>query len=417
MSKRNTRVVSAALAGAVAMTLVSCTSTVSGVAVIGSQSTDADGAVVALLDTGKYPTTAGHPVGTAGSQATGAVLEAQRMAEYVVGPWQVNAHPTQLRQTNFLATQAAPDIHLLKDALPQPVPDIASAHGVITAFITSRTSSNPQVPLMLTNLVMRFPDPAAASAAATEMAAATSRLPDPPRSPIAIHNQPEALASAHDELGDQTAINSFAAHGAYVLYQSAKSKKEEFADLASQAEELVEGALRIQENLIDQFAATDPAKLADLPLDPTGKLLARTLPTSDSTAALVVGVWQPRAWLHFEEDPIAAAASYAADGVEVIAEGLTTVYQTSNAGGAARMVQRFTTRLGPSVKAISGVPGLPAAKCLARQGMAPAPTLHEMTARYSCIASADQYAFIAYSDTEKDVKQQISAQYRILAGK
>jgi hypothetical protein len=128
-------------------------------------------------------------------------------------------------------------------------------------------------------------------------------------------------------------------------------------------------------------------------------------------------VWKPTAWLHFEDDPVAAAASYAAAGVEVVAKGLTTVYQTNNAGGAARMVERFTTHLGPSVKPIAGVPGLASAKCLTRQGVAPAPTVHEMAARFSCMASADQYAFIAYSDTEKDVKQQIAAQYRILAGK
>jgi hypothetical protein len=399
------------------MTLVGCTSTVGGVAVIGAQSSDADGAVVALLDTGKYPITAGHPVGTAGSQATGAVLEAQRMAEYVVGPWQIDAHPTQLRRPNFLAIHAAPDLRVLKDVLPQPIPDVASAHGVITAFITSRTSANPDVPLALTNLVMRFPDPAAAVAAAGEMAAQTGQIADPPRSPAAIHDQPEALAWAHDEPGDQTAIDSFAAHGPYVLYQNGQSKKEDVPDLPPQAEEVVEGALRAQENLIDEFSATDPAKLADLPLDPTGKLLARTLPTSDDSAALVVGVWQPRAWLHFEDDPVAAAATYAAAGVEVVAKGLTTVYQTNNAGGAAHMVERLSTHWGPSVKPIAGVPGLPAAKCLARQGMAPGPTLQETTASFSCVASADRYVFIAYSATEKDVKQQISAQYRILAGK
>ena len=399
------------------MTLASCTSTVNGVAVIGTQSTDADGAVVAVLDTGKYPTTAGHPVGTAGSQATGAVLEAQRMAEYVVGPWQVGAHPTQLRQPNFLATQAAPDIHLLKEVLPQPVPDIASAHDLITAFITSRKSGDPQVPLTLTNLVMRFPDPDAAAAAATEMAAKTGELTDPPRSPIDIHDQPEAHASSYDSPDNQVVIDSFTAHGPYVLYQNAQSKKSEFSDLDPQAAELIAGALISQKNLITQFTATDPAKLGDLPLDPTGKLLARTLPTSDGSAALVVGVWQPRAWLHFEDDPIAAEASYAAAGVEVVAKGLTTVYKTDNPGGAARLIERFTTRLGPSNKAIAGVPGLPSAKCLARQGVAPGPTLHETTSSFSCIASADQYAFIAYSDTEKDVKQQIAAQYRILAGK
>jgi hypothetical protein len=417
VTKRNTGVVRAALAGAVAMTLAGCTSTVGGAAVMARQSADSDGAIVAVLDTGKYPTTAGHPVGTASNPAAGALLEAQRMAEYVLGPWQVAAHPTQLRRPNFLATQAAPDIHLLKDVLPQPVPDIAASHGVITAFITSRTSDSPQLPMTLTNLVMRFPDPGAAAAAAAEMAGKTAELADPPRSPIQIHDQPETHASAYDYLGDQIVIDSFTAHGPYVLYQKAQSKKEQFADLPSQAEELIVSALISQKSLIDQFPATDPAKLPDLPLDPTGKLLARTLATSDGSAAWLVGVWRPRAWLHFEDDPVAAEASYADAGVAAVAKGLTTVYQTDNAGGAARMVGRYAKTMGASMTSIAGVPGLPAAKCFKRGLIVPGPTLNETTASYSCIAPAGQYAFIAYSANEKDVKQQIAAQYRILAGK
>jgi hypothetical protein len=36
--------------------------------------------------------------------------------------------------------------------------------------------------------------------------------------------------------------------------------------------------------------------------------------------------------------------------------------------------------------------------------------------RFKCIAQASRYAFVAVSDDDKDVKRQISAQYRILAG-
>ena len=35
---------------------------------------------------------------------------------------------------------------------------------------------------------------------------------------------------------------------------------------------------------------------------------------------------------------------------------------------------------------------------------------------FKCIAQAGRYALTAFSDQEQDVKQQISAQYRILAG-
>ncbi len=414
MSKRNFRARTTALAAVLVTALAGCSSTVSGEAVIAIQPGDADSAVVALMDTGKYPITAGHPVGAAGSQAAGAVLEAQRMAEFVVGPWEVNA---KLRRPNFLATRAAPDMQLLTEVLPQPVRDVASAHGVITAFVTSRTSDDYQVPLALTNLVMRFADADAATAAATEMAAKTGALQDPPRTPVAIHNQPQTLAWAHNYLDGQTMIDSFTGHGPYVLYQGAQSKQAAEPDQSPEAAWLVESALGRQGSLIDQFSATDPVKLADLPLDPTGKLLARTLPTSDGDATFVVGVWPPHGWLHFEDDPVAATARYAAAGVEVVAKGLTTVYQTNNADGAAGLVERLATQWGPSVKTTTGVPGLSAAKCFSRPEVSVEPTIHEMAAHFRCTASADRYTFIAYSDTEKDVKQQIAAQYRILAGK
>lgn len=173
------------------MLLAGCSAPVNGVAVIATQPSDGDGANVALMDTGTYPTTAGHPVGTAGSESAGAVVEAQRMADYVVGPWEANA---RLRIANFLGTRAAPDLQLLKDVLPEPVPGVASAHGFITAFATSRSSEDSQSPLALTNVVMRFPDADAAAAAANEMAAKTGDLQNPPRSPIALDGEPEAHA-------------------------------------------------------------------------------------------------------------------------------------------------------------------------------------------------------------------------------
>lgn len=396
------------------MTLVGCTSTVGGAAVMDTQPADAAGVVVSLLDTGSYQTTAGHPVGTAGSEGAGAVLEAQRMAEYVVGPWEVHR---DLRRPDFSATRAAPDMALLKDVLAQPILDVASAHSVITAFVTTRSSGDSEVPLALTNLVMRFPDVRAAAAAGAEMAAKNSQAGDTRRSPIAIDDQPDAIASAHDYLDGQTAIDSFTAHGPYVLYQGARSKKARTPGIPPRAEQLVSSALGRQKSLIDQFGAADPAKLIDLPLDPTGKLLARTLPTSATDAAFLAGVWQSRGWLHFEDDPVEAAARYSAAGVEVVARGLTTVYQTGNAGGADGLVEREATNRDPSIKSITGVSGLPAARCFTRPKISVEPTLHEVAARFRCIASADRYAFVAYSATEKDVKQQIAAQYRILAGK
>ncbi len=395
--------------------LAGCTSTVRGVGVMAALPAGGDGANVALMDTGRYPTTAGHPLGTAGSAAVGAVLEAQRMAEFVVGPWEINA---KLRRLNVLATGATADLQSLKDELPEPVPGVASAHGLITAFATSRSSPDFLSPLALTNLVMRFPEPGAAAAAADEMAAKTGALPDPPRSPITLQDDPDAHAWAHDYLDNSTMVESFTAHGPYVLYQGVQSKKAPDPDSLSFAQQFAGFTLDHQKRLIDQFTPTDPAKLAELPLDPTGMLLGRTLPTTEPGTAGVVGIWQPHGWLHFEVDPVASAAWYAAAGVEVVAKGLTTVYRTNNPDGAARMVQREVADPSLSVTQISEVRGLPTARCVKRQGLVGmGATLNEGEAHFRCVASADRYAYVAYSDHETDVKQQTAAQYRILAGK
>ena len=135
------------------------------------------------------------------------------------------------------------------------------------------------------------------------------------------------------------------------------------------------------------------------------------------------GVWQPGdAWPHYEEDPIKSAALFREADVQVVVVRLTTVYQTGNGAGAAQVAERFATETGatPGIKPTAGVRGLPSAKCFIRpDGWKPITpdSMGRDAWHFKCIARADRYAFIAYSDDEKDVKQQTAAQYRILAGK
>jgi hypothetical protein len=73
--------------------LAGCVAKVSGVAV---KTPVTDTANVALMDTGNYPTTLGHMFGTAGDDKFAqSLLEAHRLADFVVGPWQVNDTLTQ----------------------------------------------------------------------------------------------------------------------------------------------------------------------------------------------------------------------------------------------------------------------------------------------------------------------------------
>jgi hypothetical protein len=66
------------------------------------------------------------------------------------------------------------------------------------------------------------------------------------------------------------------------------------------------------------------------------------------------------------------------------------------------------------------VPGLPTARCFARtSGTLPSTSPSSwlrLKWSYKCVARADRYAYTAFSSDPTDVKQQIAAQYRILAG-
>jgi hypothetical protein len=66
-------------------TLAGCTVTLPGVAA--KAPTHPNDAIVALMDTCSYPTTAGPPPGNAGGDRMAAAdVEVQPMAQYVVGP-------------------------------------------------------------------------------------------------------------------------------------------------------------------------------------------------------------------------------------------------------------------------------------------------------------------------------------------
>lgn len=440
MGKPTTRALGAVLAGMSAAMLVGCASVVAGVAMKAPVSANSDGAVVALMDTGNYPTSARPPYGTAGSQSDGLILEANRMAEYVVGPWEIDArlsHRDPVRTAPMNSVQYL-DLYLgfWEDPRNTDFDAIAAAHGYITGFSTARNPEAYPIDVYLTsgwqgltNEVMRFPDDAAAAAAASEMAAVEQPPPSgySPEGPVTIDNNPEAIASGFTNDADQKAVvASFTAHGPYVLYQQARADRAEdpLWIPINKARDLVSVMLHDQKRSIDRFVATDPANLADLPEDPSGRLAARTIfPLDHRDAPAGEGVWQPDAWLHFEDDPINSATLFTQARVEAVAQGLTTVYQTHDATGAVRVVDRFAAdlRAMADVEPITGVPGLPGARCSERVIGAAAPTfplpIQQAAWHFKCVAQADRYAFSAFSAQEKDVKQQIAAQYRILAGK
>ncbi|MDT5350146.1 MAG: hypothetical protein QOH91_3433 [Mycobacterium sp.] len=399
-----------------------CTTRVGGAA---GKAKETDSANVSLMDTGTYPTTLGHIFGTAGDDKFAqSVLEAHRLADSVIGPWQIDETIAQFPLLELLVQIGdIPTAPNLERAFGPVFSDVAAKHGYITGFSTKRVSPGTPPSRGLTNAVLRFADPAAAAAAAAELAAANPTLPqDSPHEPAVIDKHPEAMAVRYLQAGGNRAVDSFTAHGSYVLYQTAFNSIGHGSETTPEL--LILACLDRQTKLIDQFVPTDPANLSSLPVDPSGRILAATLVRDGAKLPFNAGVWQRAGWLHFAVDPAATAAALQSAGVDYVAQRLATVYQATNADAAPRLMKQIVNEVshGAGVQPISDpVPGFPAAQCFSRTGPTQPPdapaTWRMMQWHFKCVARAARYAYTVFSDTEKDVMQQVSAQYRILAGK
>lgn len=406
-----------------AVTLAGCTTTVAGTPVMAPIPDDSDGAIVALLDTGTYRTTPDKTPGVADDG--GAYFEGQRMAEYVVGPWMVDKTLRSRGGYNvlFKTIVVGPGFALAQENIPQWLKNVANAHNFISGFASYRVKESSQSGSMssrsLQNVVLRFPGPDQAKIAAAEM---VEKLPGAlPFRELPIPDRPTSVAKGYQS-GGNGYVESFTAYGPYVLYQSLTVESNEWNPYPHAAS-LISSILQLQQTRLDHFQPTDPAKLGELPKDPTGELFPRVLKAIDGNiAGMSAGVWRPTAWLHFVDDPIAAEVLFENAGVEWVTQILTTVYQTGDRGGAATLAQGLAAAMKatPYVKTIDGVAGLPRAKCFERtRGAAPAEAAESQRRvawHFKCVAQAGRYAFTAYSTDATDVKQQISAQYRKLAG-
>ncbi len=408
----------AALAAAT-LTLAGCASTVAGEAVRAP-----DAAVVAQLDTGDYDTARTRELGTAGDDAFArGLLESQRIAEFVVGPWEVDDDLTRPAVgAGTAVNQSIPNADTLKQIFGE-VPGVVATgqnRGLIAGFASWRGSAEADKGITLLNAVFRFPDPAAAQAAATQFAEALSapELGGSPREPAPIPDHPDASAVSYTDAEGTSRVRSFTAHGPYVLYQLATPG----VDSTAAARELIGNCLDQQIPLIDSFVPTPVDLLGQLPLDPSGELLPAVLTNPDKAGLPVsTGAWQPLAWLHFEPDPVSAREAFDDAEVDVVAQRLATVYRTRDEDAAAALAEYLRTVAvdTPSAEELDdAVPGLPAARCFGRTQDYESPTTpltwQWNSWHFKCVAHVDRYAYTVFSQSLQDAMQQAGAQYRIL---
>lgn len=371
----------------------------------------------ALLDPGNYPTGPLPPLGNAGSDEAGRLVEGRRMAAYVVGPWQADPSLT-ISGSNSSAT-----VIIGADQLARVVwtPIVGGAYNLpfVVGFMSERQTPGPNPQMSLRSAVLRFASPAAATAAAQGMHA---RAMDMPRIPSAtpIVTEPEraipipghpdasgALLTFQDGAQTVRELSAFAAHGPYVLVQVARCATGSDCEAP-----LAARTLDLQIPLIDTFRPTDANQFAALPLDPTG-LVARTLPLpADQTTPMSPAAYELAGALHLEDNPIQVGAALTAAGVDYVSTSLATVYQAKDPASAQSLVGAYSDIAAkmPAAQAASPVPGLPQSRCTRVAGS------NGLVPRYWCLAAAGRYTIKTVARQLESTHQQMAAQYRILAG-
>ncbi len=408
VSVHRRRMTTAAALGTAAVLLSGCTAVMAGSAVRDPAFHPGE-VTVALLQTGNYPTAPTAP--PAPDAHTAAIVEAQRMAEYVVYPWDVDP---RLTSPDKLGLQVIQDPKALSFAIlsdeskaGDPVQTIGETNGYINGFATTRgTPANaPGKHMGLYLMVMRFPDPAKATTAATALNAA---IPPPTGStgtqPIPIPGHADAQATTYVMDNGHIGVTTTVAHGAYVFHVFTQTD-----DTAAAAAATLAKTLDLQGPRIDQFQPTDPAQFATMNLDPTG-MKVRTLQRQDTQVS--DGVYNPAALLHMAaaDDPQVAIDRFHTFGIDLISNGKAVVYRAKDSDAAGGFADTVAKDFADNATPKPAVPGFPGARCFTLN------KAEDYQDTVQCVGTADRYVILVFSKQGNDAIQQISAQYLMLKG-
>ncbi len=360
---------------------------------------------IAQLDVGNFPTTPA-PMGVAGSKTQGAIAEGHRLANYVTGPWEVDPSLVSGAMTSGLVLKSSGALTL---ALATEMASIPSGASMVAGFHAWRKNANN---MALEHTVLVFPDGEVAKTAAREFSDGAAAINGGSGSAHTIAGRPDTTAVAGTmELAGQPPVprvTAVTAHERYVVIDSARSPGGTEA-----ASAMVNKVLDLQLPLLDKFTPTDPAKLADLPVDATG-LLARTLPIDISRATVNSrAVYERRGALHFQTDPVAAAQRWEKSGMtsQAISDGSVTENRDGEA--AEQLLKDLVKEVRDKEQ------GQPAAQVKQMETNSqclklPGGTSGSPRPSAWCVATAGRYLIANQSGQLLETQQKVAAQYAML---
>jgi hypothetical protein len=287
----------------------------------------------------------------------------------VTGPWEVDPALIEAFPPQAVVIKNADALSIFLDKDDAAV---AGRHDFVNGFHTARQIASQQ--RSLRNAVLRFADPAAASAAATELAQTELAKPvsGATRTAVPIPGHPDALTSSYpvtdQELHKERAtVTSFTPRGPFVLTQISES-----------------------------YGGLDEA------VGMIAKTLDQQVPQKDAIVNQNA-TWDRRGNEQFQQDPAGAAQLFADTGMDVVTTGKTNVYQAADEGGAKKIVDAWVAEVTvQGAKPDDPVTGVPGSKCL------------KQSASLYCVAPAGRYAIEVVGAQPIEVHQLVAAQYLML---
>lgn len=394
--------VQAAVAVVVSAAVVGCGSQVSGSATRPEPDTS-------NLDFGNYQTQP-RTVGNAKSLNQGRAWEAQRLADYVAMPFEIdpayvydNRKETLVHPTQIVLNRKGLGKLIINDTFDEVAEDLVA--GWLNSWATEPSGGSPRRSLNLSVLI--FPDAKTAETVAPILEHDDFTY-NTDNEKVSITKYPKTYAHWRPSV---SSIGSWTVHDRYVIFMKLddETRAPDLPSLQAQ----VERALEVQIPLLDKFVPTPSDQLERVPLDPTG-LLGRTLPSDPSAPARAQpdGYFTGRGALSLFVDPDAELLStFTKHGIDLISFGDTVVFRSTTAAGAKDL---FTEWKAPDEDAIEA----PAPQELGDAVACRANTYESQgevkTADHICYLQVDRYAVQIRDKNLQDLHQQVAAQYVLL---
>lgn len=360
----------------------------------------------ATLDVGNYQTEP-QVLGNAKSENQARTVESQRLADYVVLPFE--ADPSYVTDAWFVRPHVVLDRKALGALVINDTFDEV-AEDLVAGWINSwSTGGEPDAPRRTANVaVLMFPD----SATAAEVGPALEHddfTYNVDNMPVQLPKYPSATAHWRPTV---SSLGSWTVHDRYVVFIKVDDdlSPPDLSNLIGHTERLLD----VQIPLLDEFEPTSADELARIPRDPEG-LLGRTLPSNpaDPVRADPDGTYTGRGVLTLVDGGPDTLANLREAEVDLISFGDSVVTRSTTAAGAEKLWEswRYTADLDAEQTVVETPRGLgDHVECIRD---APISGLSEIS-MHLCIMQIDRYVVQAYARQLADLHQKMSAQYVLL---